>query len=230
MDKPFTSNAYWSDRLDLLYYQVIRQLVDGLGSRAESMLDVGSKGCPYLGWFPHIPVRYSIDIEQPYSGEGITAITTDFLDWQSDRRFDIVTCLQVLEHVPEPAAFARKLLAAGRVVIVSVPYAWPPGSVADHLHDPVTERKMRSWFGREPNFSFVCREVVKRSDRLIQVYEPSPVIWSNLAKRAQRMKEAGGNATAPSRLARISRALRKSSLPKLARRHWKTMRHRLGRR
>ena len=229
MDKALHRNVYWDGRQDLLYYQVVRQLVEGLGSDAESMLDVGSGACPYLGWFPHIPVRTSLDFEHPYEGPGIRAIRADFLRWQADRAFDIVTCLQVLEHVEQPAAFARKFFTGGSTVIVSVPHAWPPGSIDGHRHDPVTERKMRSWFGREPNFSYVCREVVTHSDRLIQVYEPSPLIWSNLSKRALLDAKRGrGGAVAPTRLAGIVRTVRKSRLPKLARRYWSQLQGRSG--
>lgn len=225
MDKALHRNLYWDGRQDLLYYQVVRQLVEGLGEDAGSMLDVGSGACPYLDWFPHIPVRVSLDLEHPPEASGIKAIRADFLGWQAEQNFDIVTCLQVLEHVEQPAAFARKLLAVGRTVIVSVPHVWPPGSIDSHRHDPVTERKMRSWFGREPNFSYVCREVVTHADRLIQVYEHSPLIWSNLSKRARLEAARGaGDAVSPSRLARIVRTVRKSRLPKLARRCWSQLR------
>jgi hypothetical protein len=219
-------HAYWRDRRNLLYYQVVRQLVEGLGQGAESMLDVGSAACPYLDWFPHIPVRVSLDIERPYRAAGVEAVTADFLEWRTDRRFDIVTCLQVMEHVEDPAAFAKKLLALGRTVIVSVPHAWPPGSVDGHRHDPVTERKMRSWFGREPNFSYVCREVLTHSDRLIQVYEPNALIWSNLRKRAKQQEAllTARHTSPPSRVQGTLRRLRKSPLPNLARRYWSQLR------
>lgn len=227
MDKSLYRNAYWAGRQDLLYYQVVRQLIEGLGSEADSMLDVGSRGCPYLDWFPHIPVRVSVDIEQPFSGEGITSVRADFLNWQPGRSFSIVTCLQVLEHVEQPDVFARKLVAVGRTVIVSVPHLWLPGSVDSHRHDPVTERKMRAWFGREPNFSYVCREVVTHSDRLIQVYEQSPIIWSNLTKRARlEAARAASDVAQPTTLARIARTVRKGPLPRLARRYWSQLRNR----
>jgi hypothetical protein len=222
MDKLLYPNAYWESRQDLLYYQVVRQLIKGLAPDADSMLDVGSAGCPYLDWFRHIPVRVSVDIDRPFAGEGITAIKADFVDWQPDRDFSVVTCLQVLEHVEQPAIFARKLLAAGRIVIVSVPHLWLPGTVDSHRHDPVTERKMRAWFGREPNFSYICREVLVRSHRLIQVYEQSPFIWTNLTKRASlEASRDQGEAVAPAARTRISKRIRKS-----ARRYWLQLRNR----
>ena len=56
-------------------------------------------------------------------------------------------CLQVLEHIPDPTAFARKLFECGQVVIVSVPYRWEAGACSEHIHDPVDERKLREWLG-----------------------------------------------------------------------------------
>ena len=40
--------AYWQARRNLLYYQVVRVVVEGLSEGARSILDVGSGGCPYL--------------------------------------------------------------------------------------------------------------------------------------------------------------------------------------
>ena len=45
---------YWEARQDLLYYQVVRVLAQGLSKEAASILDVGSAACPYLDWFPHL--------------------------------------------------------------------------------------------------------------------------------------------------------------------------------
>ena len=77
-------------------------------------------------------------------------INAEFLTWEPDRQYDLVLCLQVLEHIPDPTPFARKLFACGRVVVVSVPHRWPEGSCGEHVHDPVDEGKLREWSGREP--------------------------------------------------------------------------------
>jgi hypothetical protein len=221
MQKKPGSGGYWEARRELLYYQVVRQLVAELGSDATSLIDVGSGDCPYLDWFDHVPTRISVDPERPYGSRGVTAVKADFLDWEPSRGYDLATCLQVLEHVPRPDLFARKLLAVAKTVVVSVPYDWPPGGDAGHLHDPITEGDMRAWFGREPNFSFVCREVQTHSERLIQVYEQSPIIWSNLSKRRQILSKGGARGSRlPSRLAWIDRRVRKNVLFRSLRRQW----------
>ena len=175
--------VYWERRQQYVYYYVVRQLTEGLGKNAASMLDVGSAATPFLDWFAHIPERASLDLSFPYDGPGVTPITTDFLQWEPGRRFDVVTCLQVLEHVPRADLFAKKLLAVGEIVVVTVPYQWEKGRVRSHIHDPVTREKTRSWFGCKPNYEFVCHEVVREFPRLLQVYDRSGVRWRSLAER-----------------------------------------------
>lgn len=75
-------------------------------------------------------------------------------------------CLQVLEHVPDPAAFAQKLFALADVVVISVPYKWPKGMTKGHTHDPVDELKLRKWTGREP----VESRIVDRPERMVVAY------------------------------------------------------------
>jgi hypothetical protein len=179
---------YWETRQDLLYYQVVRVLARGLSNEAASILDVGSAACPYLDWFPHIEERVSVDLKHPYDGPGVIPVRADFLEWQPEHAFDLVTCLQVLEHVPRADLFAKRLLAAGSIVVISVPYKWYQGRMGSHVHDPVDQEKLRDWFGREPNFEYLCKEVVGDSRRLIQVYERHGVRWRDLKDRAYKMQ------------------------------------------
>ena len=179
--------AYWERRKDFLYYQVVRILAEELAQGAGSVLDVGSRGTPYLEWFEDVPVRTSLDLVVPYTAEGITSITGDFLTWTPDRRYDLVMCLQVLEHVPDAKAFAHKLLASGRIVIISVPYRWRPGGhERHHIHDPIDVRKLQGWFGRKPNHAYLVREPRRGTERLVCVYEEGTRVWMSLDQRAGR--------------------------------------------
>lgn len=175
---------YWERRKDLLYYQVVRILADGLSEGAGSVLDVGSHGSPYLEWFEHVPVRTSLDLVEAYQAPGVTSIVSDFLVWTPDRRYDLVLCLQVLEHVPDARAFARQLLASGRIVIISVPYRWRPGKSKNHVQDPVTMSKIVGWFGRKPNYAHIVVEPGMGTERLVCVFEEDPTPWTSLAVRA----------------------------------------------
>jgi len=188
----FTSKKrddYFEKRKNLLYYQAVRTLVTGLSGEAKSIIDIGSAGCPYLDWFPAIPHKTSIDIQEPYRGRKIKAIRGDFLSWKADRHYDIALCLQVLEHVDDPGAFAKKLLETANIVIASVPYQWEAGRCKSHIHDPVDENKMLLWFGRKPNFSYICHEIKSCNPRLLQVYDQSGCCWNYLNKRPKKAKK-----------------------------------------
>ncbi|MGD1700496.1 tetratricopeptide repeat protein [Dapis sp. BLCC M229] len=163
-------SSYWSQRENNIYIFAIRQIIHKLGSDATSIIDVGSNGCPYLDWFKWIPERYSIDLRKPYKAPGIVDVTTDFLKYTPEKRFDLLMCLQVIEHVPNARAFCQKLLETARLLVVSVPYKWPKGQTKGHIHDPVDLEKMNSWFGREPNYQNIIQEVESPSRRLICIY------------------------------------------------------------
>ena len=168
------ASTYWTNRADAAYLRVVRGVCDTIAADAKTVLDVGSLGTPTLEWRRSGARRLvSIDLKRPYVAEGVESITGDFLDYEVAEPFDLVTCLQVLEHVPDAAAFARKLLAIGRIVVVSVPYKWPKGACAFHRHDPVDERLMRAWFGRLPTAHYVAREPSGVS-RLVHVYRTVP--------------------------------------------------------
>ena len=182
------AEMYWHKRQHMLYYQAVKALVVDLGNGATSAVDVGSAGCPFLDWLPNAAVRTSVDWGTPYRGHGVNPVKADFLTWEPDRHYDIVMCLQVLEHIPDARAFAQKLLAVGETVIISVPYKWEPGRVRTHVQDPVDEAKLHSWFDREPNFSYLCREIQNGAERLIQVYEHGrKTTWASLADRTRHI-------------------------------------------
>lgn len=152
------NDSYWEGRQHLQYYRTVLHYARKYCPDGTTLLDVGGGvglGCRYLEWFERFDRTC---VELPSTGctlDGVTVIHADFLEWEPDRRYDLVLCLQVLEHVPDPIAFARKLFACGKVVIVSVPYRWNATACSEHRHDPVDERKLREWTGRKPVESVV---------------------------------------------------------------------------
>ena len=165
---------YWSERQHSVYMQHIMALASFIGRDAKSIIDVGSNGCPYLSWFPWIDSRTSIDLNKPFAADGITSIKMNLFEYEPDSSFDLCLCLQVLEHIPDAQAFARKLLSLSPKVLISVPYRWPisPQTAAmGHIHDPVDDDKIVSWFGREPDFRLISTEASPPVRRMICYFE-----------------------------------------------------------
>lgn len=164
-------SGYWNGRKDSIYLHAAKLICAKYGKNAKSVLDVGSNGTPTLEWHRKTAASLtSLDLRKPYMASGIKSLTLDFFDYQPLEKFDLVTCFQVLEHIPDPSAFAKKLLQCGKVVIASVPYRWKEGDCKFHLHDPVTNKMMEEWFNQKPAFVYLARELNKQ-ERVIHVYK-----------------------------------------------------------
>jgi hypothetical protein len=164
--------SYWEGRKDSVYLKAARDICARHLKKHDAVLDVGSNRTPTITWHRKKARRLvSVDLRNPYRGKDVESIAGDFFDYPSEPGFELVTCFQVLEHVPDAHAFAQKLLATGRTCIVSVPYKWPKGKCKWHIHDPVDQVKMLGWFGKAPLEIFIAREETADSDRLICVYE-----------------------------------------------------------
>jgi hypothetical protein len=163
-------SGYWERRKDSIYLFAAREVCGRCCPNPKSVIDVGSNQTPTLEWHRGASSRLvSLDLVRPYMADGVESVVADVFAYDPGTMFDLVTCFQVLEHVPNPVAFARRLMELGDTVVVSVPFEWPKGKCAPHIHDPVDRAKMRVWFGREPVFDYVATELHK-TERLIQVY------------------------------------------------------------
>ena len=188
----YETGNYWRDRMDLMYYRYVDFIVRTLGAEAQSLIDIGTAQSPYLEWFDWIPERFSFDQLPPYESETVTGIQGDFFTHDFGRRFEIVTCLQVLEHVPDAKGFTQRLFEIADTVIISVPFEWGAGTIEDHVHDPVTRHKLRVWTGRPANYSIVVKEPFRAPRRLIAVYDTqNPKIgWGRKVLNARRRRRA----------------------------------------
>lgn len=115
--------------------------------RPESLLDVGSgRGVflfPFLREFPDTPVT-SLDIldrrvdmlRAIHDGgvKNLTALRQDICAWDApDASFDVVTLLEVLEHIPDAeAAVQNAVRLARRFVVLTVPSK--PDDNPEHIH------------------------------------------------------------------------------------------------
>ncbi|MBE5779492.1 MAG: class I SAM-dependent methyltransferase [Clostridiales bacterium] len=117
------------------------------GLQPETLLDVGSgRGVflfPFLKTFPDVQVT-SVDLlihrveflKNLHDGgiENLTALQQDICCWDmADHSFDIVTMLEVLEHIPNVSdAVKAAVRLAKRYVLISVPSK--PDNNPEHIH------------------------------------------------------------------------------------------------
>ena len=117
------------------------------GIQPESLLDVGSgRGVflfPFMRTFGWVPVT-SLDILdrrvellnaiRDGGMDRLTALNADICTWDApDRSFDVVTLLEVLEHIPDVnAAVKNAVRLARRYVVVTAPSK--PDDNPEHIH------------------------------------------------------------------------------------------------
>lgn len=163
----FGGPNYEAGRRHMTYYREVLRLVELHMGAATSIVDVGSSETDVIEHLPGFAERHTVDIRYVPPRRGIRRHTADFLDWRPPAHFDLAMCLQVLEHLHDPAPFARKLFDIADRVIISVPYRWPAGACTGHVQDPVDESMLAAWTGREPDHIVICED---ERERLIAVY------------------------------------------------------------
>ena len=171
LDTRLRLTDYWGRRKHFRYYAEVARLARDHMPSGGSVLDVGAADTEVLGRLDWFRRRVALDRRPARPRPGVERVVADFMDYQPPGRFDLVLCLQVLEHLAQPEAFTRKLLLTGRHVIISVPYRWPAGLQPNHVQDPVDEAKLRGWAGRAPVETSV---VLNGRDRLIAVFRGTP--------------------------------------------------------
>lgn len=155
----FDRAKYWETRKHLAYYAIVEKYVRYIGRNANSLLDVGGTS-DFIERFDWIKDLQTLDIAEPYTSNRVKGTKIDFFKYDPKRRFDVITCLQVLEHLDDPAAACAKFRELSDSVIVSVPYRWNPEKTrrAGHVQDPVDEKKLNTWMGQTPVDKCVVNE------------------------------------------------------------------------
>ena len=141
---------------DSLFYSALQY-----GADAGNVIEVGCSSDPFiqhLGWIdrktclaPYF-IEYtdgkSNEINDKLSTSSIAKVKADFMEYElpNNKTFDLLLCNQVLEHVHDPAAFMKKLIATAKTSIISVPHNWPGcGKVCNHLTNRITYDMLMEW-------------------------------------------------------------------------------------
>ncbi len=148
-DAPEWKMHYFKVKDDLPRVQVVLSFLQGIVSaeQCQSLLDVGSgRGVflfPLLREFPELEVTsldilpHRVELLQCLHDGGISnlhPLQEDICKWDApDKSFDVVTMLEVMEHIPDTEAVVRNAIRLARnYIIVSVPSK--PDDNPEHIH------------------------------------------------------------------------------------------------
>ncbi len=145
-----------TNRKHMRYYDTLFYTTMQYGADAKSIIEVGCASDPFLKHLSWIDQRtcvapYFVEYGKDsgkYLNTDIKKVTADFMEYElpNDENFDLLLCNQVLEHVPNPAAFMKKLIASARTSIISVPYNWGDcGKTCNHKTNHITIDKLKKW-------------------------------------------------------------------------------------
>ncbi len=147
------------------YIPKLERVKKYLSKSASRCLDVGigygsfmQMSASELGLIPHglDPFPRSIEIAREYTDGVIKEGRIENTSWGFDERFDFISCLDVTEHLEEPAVFYRHVkdnLAPGGIVLMTTPLrefpyemrSWPLIGIADKNTTHINVQPPRYW-------------------------------------------------------------------------------------
>ena len=161
---------YWRLRKKFVYLHICRRLIEVISSSASVVADIGSNKSPILDFYGNIEKKFSVDITSPYKADDVISVKEDFYVWEPPVPIQVASCFQVIEHVPDPAKFSKRILELSEVSIVSVPYKEPAGVNPGHINNDIDLDTIKTWFGRPPNFHYIATEL-SGNERIICVFD-----------------------------------------------------------
>lgn len=155
---------YWERRKGLEYYKKALEFLLSIQPPPAKVLDVGagiSKGCQYL--LPLPLLGYSVAaVEKKEGSDRLPGVEVVFADFMSLKipppgTFDIIICLQTIEHVQDAEGFVGKMLQMAPKLVLS----WPedPIPCKNHVREFIPAHEVRSWVGRGPIHTAKCRRI-----------------------------------------------------------------------
>lgn len=148
-DSPEQKFRYFKVKEDLPRVQVVLGFLRGIvaAGQCQSLLDVGSgRGVflfPLLRDFPGMDVTsldilpHRVELLQCLHDGGISNLhpqQADICTWDApDKSFDVLTMLEVMEHIPDTESVVRNAIRLARnYIVVSVPSK--PDDNSEHIH------------------------------------------------------------------------------------------------
>ncbi|MCL2217061.1 MAG: hypothetical protein FWB91_08600 [Defluviitaleaceae bacterium] len=150
--------TYWEQRIKLMYYKYIDEMLSVLTLDAKSIIDVGSGGTPILERLAWVPKKHSLDVKVPYNSNTVLGIKKDFFEFTPEEKYDFATCFQCIEHVTNPEKFVSKLFDIADKVLISVPHEWKQGAIEGHINDPVSYENVVEWARLKPTYFIIVDE------------------------------------------------------------------------
>lgn len=175
---------------DTLYYTSLQ-----FGYDAKSIIEVGCASVPFIKHLDWVDKRtcvapYFVQYEGTDKGNentqlngttsAIESVVADFMEYEvADYSYDLLICSQVLEHVPNPSEFMKKLIRTAKTAVISVPFRWPDcGETCNHKTDDIDYKVLIEWsFPHKPIYASVVQERldgnrnVETSKRIILVFQ-----------------------------------------------------------
>ena len=173
------------------YYDALLYIAMEFGRTAKSLIEVGCATDPFIKNMKWIDKRtcvapYFVDYAKTtgnidnklFDADEIEKVTADFMKYDlDDYSYDLLICSQVIEHVPDPAAFTKKLVKSAKTSIISVPYKWGHcGKTCNHVTDEIGYDTILKW--AEPHVPIYSSIVTEKNSgdvtnkrRLIVVFE-----------------------------------------------------------
>jgi len=152
-------NKYIEERMDLPYYRIVKDQIKEIAP--ETMLDVGCHGMDIFNEVEGEKTFIDLYGNFPETGEHIKI---DINEFETEKKWEVITCLQTLEHIEDIESACNKLKGLyTKALIISLPYKWAGKQDDGHKHKNIDMKKIIELLG-EPNI------FIRTKLRIIGVY------------------------------------------------------------
>jgi SAM-dependent methyltransferase len=174
-------------------YLHVRRLVDDIAAAIaripgpiRDVLDVYCGSRPYDDLLPGGARCVGLDIEGNPYGNVADVISDEFLPFESET-FDLVTCYEAFQYVPDPAhgvAEMRRVLRPGGTALVTVPFAWEyDRAIVEHRY---TEPELVALFAGWDDV-----EVIENGGRVVVWATLTGTIFARARERIPHLRGIG---------------------------------------